>query len=118
MDNITIIVNDAPYGFEKPWNALRLASALISSSVGLRVNLFLLGDAVSMAKKGQNTPEGYYNLEKMLSDLIKKGANVHSCGTCLKSRGLSKEDLVEGSEIGSMMGLAQWVKDSRTTLSF
>jgi uncharacterized protein involved in oxidation of intracellular sulfur len=90
----------------------------MSSTVGSEVNLFLLGDAVSMAKKGQNTPEGYYNLEKMLTDLIGKGAKVWTCGTCLKSRGLSKEDLVEGAEIGSMMGLAQWIKDSRTTLSF
>jgi len=90
----------------------------MSSSVGSKVNLFLLGDAVSMAKKGQDTPEGYYNLEKMLTDLIQKGANVRTCGTCMRSRGVSSEDLVEGAEIGSMIGLAEWIRDSCTTLSF
>ena len=118
MENVTIIINDAPYGLEKPWNALRLALTLTSASIGSKVNVFLLGDAVSIAKKGQSTPQGYYNLEKMLADLVAKGGNVRACGTCLKSRGLSKEDLVEGVDVGSMIGLAEWVRDSRTVLSF
>jgi len=118
LEDVTIIINDAPYGMEKPWNALRLALTLMSASVKSKVNIFLLGDAVSIAKKGQSLPEGYYNLEKMLSELIGKGGIVHACGTCLKSRGLKKEDLVEGVEVGTMMGLSKWVKESRIVLSF
>lgn len=118
METLTIIINDAPYGGERPWNALRLALTSVSAAIKLRVNVFLIGDAVSIAKKGQNPPGGHYNLEKMLTDLIKKGANVRTCGTCLKARGLSKEDLVEGAEMGTMMGLADWVKESRVVLSF
>ena len=116
MEDVTIMINDAPYGAERPWNALRLALTL--STVKSKVNVFLLGDAVFIAKKGQNTPQGYYNLEKMMTDLVEKGGVVRACGTCLKSRGLSKEDLVDGVEAGTMMGLAEWVKDSRTVLSF
>lgn len=118
VKTITIIINDAPYGGERPWNALRLASTLTSSSVGLKVNLFLLGDAVSIAKKGQNPPEGYYNLEKMLTDLVRKGVEVHACGTCARSRGLKLEDLVEGVQIGTMVGLATWIEKSDTVLTF
>jgi len=70
-ETLTIIINDAPYGTERAWNALRLASASASAAVKVGVNIFLLGDAVSVAKKGQNTPEGYYNLEKMLIDLLR-----------------------------------------------
>jgi uncharacterized protein involved in oxidation of intracellular sulfur len=66
MVDLTIIVNDAPYGLEKPWNALRLASASASGVIKSEVNVFLLGDAVSIAKKGQKPPGGYYNLEGML----------------------------------------------------
>jgi uncharacterized protein involved in oxidation of intracellular sulfur len=94
LEILTIIINDAPYGVERCWNALRLASA--SVAVKMRVNIFLLGDAVSLAKKGQNPPSGYYNLEKMLGELIKRGVKVRACGTCLTARGLSKEDLIEG----------------------
>jgi uncharacterized protein involved in oxidation of intracellular sulfur len=78
---MTIIINDAPYGVERPWNALRLALTSISTAIKSKVNIFLIGDAVSIAKKGQNPPEGYYNLEKMLTDLIAKGGNVRACGT-------------------------------------
>jgi sulfur relay (sulfurtransferase) complex TusBCD TusD component (DsrE family) len=38
--------------------------------------LFLKGDSVVSSKKGQSTPEGYYNMEKMLGALIKKGVKV------------------------------------------
>jgi len=118
LEDVTIIINDAPYGVERPWNALRLALTLISAAVKLKVNVFLLGDAVSIAKKGQSPPQGYYNLENMLVELVGKGGTVRACGTCLKSRGLSREDLVKGVEVGTMMGLAEWVKESRTVLSF
>ena len=118
METLTIVVNDAPYGTERAWNALRLASASASAAVKMEVNVFLLGDAVSSAKKGQNPPEGYYNLEKMLTDLIKIGVKVRACGTCLRARGLNQKDLVEGVEAGTMMGLAEWVKESRVVLSF
>ena len=115
---LTVIINDAPYGIERPWNALRLASASTSAAVKSTVNIFLIGDAVSMAKKGQKTPEGYYNLDKMLRDLIKSNVSVRACGTCLAARGLTKEDLIEGVERGTMTGLAKWVNESRTVLPF
>jgi uncharacterized protein involved in oxidation of intracellular sulfur len=118
MESMTIIISDPPYGTERAWNALRLALASVSVAVKSKVNIFLLGDAVSAAKRGQNTPEGYYNLEKMLCDLIKAGATVRACGTCLKARALGEEDLIEGVGVGTMMELAKWVKESRVVLSF
>jgi uncharacterized protein involved in oxidation of intracellular sulfur len=73
---VTLIVNDAPYGIERAWNALRLAGALITCKA--RVNLFLLGDAVVAVKAGQETPTGYYNTEQMIRELLAKGATVHA----------------------------------------
>jgi len=118
MESITIIVNGAPYGDERVWNALRLATASISSSIGMNVNIFLLGDSVTAAKKGQKTPEGYYNLEKTLRDILKSGAKIAACGTCLNARALSKEDIIEGVEVGTMIKLAGWIKESNKVLSF
>ena len=34
---LTIIVNDAPYGIEKPWNAFRLASTSSTEEIGMKV---------------------------------------------------------------------------------
>jgi uncharacterized protein involved in oxidation of intracellular sulfur len=116
-ETLTIIVTGAPYGDERVWNALRLTIS-ISAATSMKVNVFLLGDSVNAAKKGQKTPEGYYNLEKMLHDILKQGAKVDVCGTCINSRGLSKEDLIEGIEVGSMVKLAHWVEESSKVLSF
>ncbi|MEK7773896.1 MAG: DsrE family protein, partial [Deltaproteobacteria bacterium] len=65
MNTVTIVLQDAPYGNEKLWNALRLSQALIS--VGSKVRIFLYGDSISAAKKGQNPPKGYYNIGDMLA---------------------------------------------------
>lgn len=88
-DMLTIIINESPYGNERSWNALRLALTSKVASIKLEVNIFLIGDGVSVAQKGQNPPSGYYNLEKMINDFISKGGKVRACGTCLKARGLN-----------------------------
>ncbi len=118
LDRLTLIINGAPYGDEKVWNALRLATASVSAAIGMKVNVFLLGDAVSAAKKGQKPPEGYYNLEKMLQDLIGNGAKVAACGTCLNARAITKDALIDGIEVGTMLKLAAWIKESDSALSF
>lgn len=118
MGTTTVIINEAPYGKERAWNALRFAAASISGAVKMDVNIFLLEDGVSVARRGQNPPKGYYNLEKMLEELIEDGVRVKVCGTCAKARGLSQEDLVAGVEIGTMIDLANWVKESSNVVSF
>lgn len=74
MDKLTMVVQDAPYGSEKAYNALRYASALLTNQVN--VNIFLLADGVGVAKRNQKTPTGYYNTANMLSELIAKGVKV------------------------------------------
>lgn len=84
----------------------------------VRTNIFLLEDGVTVAKKGQRPPAGYYNLETMLSQLIQSGVKVRACGTCLQARGLTQNDLVDGVEIGKMLELVDWVKESKSVLTF
>lgn len=115
---LTLVVNEAPYGSEKTWNAFRLASTSASEGMDMQVRLFLMGDSVSAAKKGQKTPEGYYNMEKMLQALIAKGVEVKTCGTCITARGLDESEMVNGVSKGTMRILAEWIKDSDKVISF
>ena len=69
---ILIIINDGPYGNERAYNALRLALNLIKRPEAA-VRIFLTGDAVACAKKGQKTPNGFYNIERMLKPLARRG---------------------------------------------
>jgi uncharacterized protein involved in oxidation of intracellular sulfur len=105
--NTLIILNDPAYGNERTYNGLRLALSLAKAEdVALRV--FLMGDSVTAAKPGQKTPEGYYNLERMLKGLAAKQIPIGTCGTCLDARGMTDEPLVEGSQRSSMAELATW----------
>ena len=70
-----IILNDAPYGTERSYNGMRLANAL-SKSEDDEVRVFMIGDAVLCAKKGQTTPNGWYNLERMLTVASRQGVAV------------------------------------------
>ncbi len=54
-----LILNDAPYGSERSYNGLRLASTLAAREEA-QISLFLIGDAVACAHSGQNTPNGYF----------------------------------------------------------
>lgn len=70
--NYLFIINDSPYGNERPYNALRLALNLVKRT-DASVRVFLIGDGVNCAIAGQKTPEGYYNVERMLKSLAHRG---------------------------------------------
>ncbi len=72
IDNYLIIINDSPYGNERPYDALRLALNLAKRAEA-RVKVFLIGDGVNCAIAGQKTPAGYYNIERMLKSLATSG---------------------------------------------
>jgi uncharacterized protein involved in oxidation of intracellular sulfur len=110
------IVNDAPYGNERAYNALRLAGALASRE-GQAVRLFLMADAVTCAKSGQKVPEGYYNVQIMLGTVARKGA-VGLCGTCMDTRGLREEELIEGAKRSTLAQLADWTAEADKVLVF
>lgn len=113
---VLVIVNDQPYGSERPYNALRLATAL-SKREEVELRVFLFGDAVMCAIAGQQLPEGHYHLDRMLKPLIRRG-EVACCGTCMDARGLEEEKLVEGARRSTLEELTDWVLWAERTLTF
>jgi uncharacterized protein involved in oxidation of intracellular sulfur len=109
---ILVIINDAPYGSEKAYNAFRLIMTLQGEHPDTEVSIFLLSDAVGCALVNQLTPQGYYNIERMLKAVIRKGAKVKACGSCIDARGMKELKVIEGVEISGMSELAEWIIDS------
>lgn len=66
-----IVVNDGPYGNERSYNAVRLAMAL-QKREECEVCVSLIGDGVGNAVAGQNTPEGFYNMGRMLKSVLSR----------------------------------------------
>lgn len=112
------ILNDPPYGSERCYNALRLANALLKDDPDGEVTVFLMADAVGVARKGQKTPDGYYNLERMLKRAVRGNGSVLLCGTCMDARGMTEDDVLDGARRSSMDDLAQATLDAGKVLVF
>ncbi len=115
---VLIIINDAPYGTEKAYNALRMAMALQKHHSDVKVRVFLLADSVGCAVAGQETPRGYYNIERMLKSIIANDGEVKTCGTCLDARGLTQVALAQGAERSNMQEFSDWVVDADKIMTF
>ena len=117
--NILLIFNREPYdNTDVTWNGLRLADNLLKR--GTNVKIFLMNDAVDMARDVCRPPEGYdQDLTKMLKDLIAQGVPVKVCGTCMARCGIHKNHpYFEGAEKSTMPALSEWVIDSDKVISF
>ncbi len=80
--------------------------------------MFLIGDGASCARRGQQTPNGYYNVERMLKAVARHGGEIGVCGTCMDARGLADGDLAEGARRSSLDELTEWTLAADRVLSF
>ncbi len=112
-----ITINDAPYGSERAYNALRLAGALAKRE-GVGLKIFLVGDGAACAKGNQKVPAGYYNVQNMISAVIRHGGEVGVCGSCMDARGISDAELIEGAHRGSLEEWTTWTAEAEQALVF
>ena len=113
-----LIVNDSPYGTECVYNALRLAHALLKKEPSLQLTVFLTADAIVAAKSHQRTPDGYYNVERMLKRVLSGKGAVLLCGTCMDARGISDAELMDGARRSTMDELATATVEADKVLVF
>lgn len=111
------IVNDAPYGNERAYNALRLAASLATRE-NEEVWVYLMGDGTSGAKAGQAVPKGHYNFESLLRLVLSYGGSIGACGTCLEARGIGEGELLEGVQHSSLQTLTDWIQGVDRVLNF
>jgi uncharacterized protein involved in oxidation of intracellular sulfur len=112
------IINDPPYGSERVYNALRLAHALLKKEPRTEVTVFLMADAVIAAKSNQKTPDGYYNVERMLKRVLAANGKVLLCGTCMDARGLDDAALMAAARRSTMDELAAATVEAEKVMVF
>jgi len=116
---VLIIFNREPYdNTDVAWNGLRLAGKLVDA--GQEVRVFLMNDAVDMARDACKPPEGYdQDLSQMLKGLIARNVTVKVCGTCMARCGIYKNHpYFDGAQQSTMQALSEWVVDSDRVLTF
>ena len=115
---VLLIINSAPYGNEHAYNALRIAMQFQKDYDGDEIRVFLMADGALCALSSQQTPNGYYNIERMLDLIMKKGAKVNMCTSCGEARGLKDVKIIEGVEWSSMKDLTFWIADSDKVINY
>ena len=115
--DVLMIINGSAYGADATYNAVRLAASLAGrENVTMRV--FLMGDGVTVAMRNQKTPEGYYQLDRMLSAVLRHGGQIGCCGTCLDARGIGEDLLIDPARRSTMDELTDWTLAADKVLVF
>jgi len=109
----TIVIGDGAYTSERPYTMLRFAyTALLEEH---KVNIFLVEDGIFVGKKNQD-PTTYDNVAKWMTDVISEGAIVKACGVCMKARGLSEDELLDGIKKTTMNGFVEMCEEADNVL--
>ena len=114
---LLVILQGPAYGDERSYNGLRLAGSLARRE-GVEVRIFLIGDAVGCAVAGQSTPDGYYNLGRMIDAAARHGAVIGCCGTCLDARGITNDMLAPAARRSTLDELTDWTLWADKTITF
>ncbi|MFW6283653.1 MAG: DsrE/DsrF/TusD sulfur relay family protein [Promethearchaeia archaeon] len=105
----TIAIGDGSYTKERPYTMFRFAyTALLDNH---KVNIFLVEDGIFVGLKNQD-PSTYDNVGHWLENIIEEGANVLSCGVCMKARGVKEEQLINGIKKTTMHGFLEQCKEA------
>lgn len=85
------------------------------SEAGHEVQIFLLGEAVSLMRKSVANavvPVGWPPLSEVLGKIVTKKIPIYACGVCSRARGLTEADLTEyGAKFGNpkiFVSLVEW----------
>jgi uncharacterized protein involved in oxidation of intracellular sulfur len=111
------ILNDHPYRSERDFNALRLGTALATDSENT-VRVFLLGEAVYSAVRGEPPAEGADDIAWMLARFAAGHRSVAVCRTCMERRGIADAALIECAYRSTLDELALWTAGADKVLVF
>jgi predicted peroxiredoxin len=85
------------------------------SDAGHEIQIFLLGEAVSLMRKSVANavvPVGWPPLSEVLGKVVAKKIPIYACGACSRARGVTEADLTEsGAKFGNpkiFVSLVEW----------
>ena len=85
------------------------------SEAGHDVQIFLLGEAVSLMRKSVANavvPVGWPPLSEVLGKIVARKIPIYACGACSRARGITEADLAEyGAKFGNpkiFVSLVEW----------
>jgi predicted peroxiredoxin len=110
------VMMKSAWGSDDPTKAaFPFLHGLALSEAGHSVQIFLLGEAVSLMRKsvaGAVVPVGWPPLEETLIKIVGRHVPIYACGTCCRARSVIQTDLDQwGAKFGSptiFVSLVEW----------
>src|SRR5215813_9418571 len=110
------VMMKSAWGSDDPTKAaFPFLHGLALSEAGHNVQIFLLGEAVSLMRKSLAeavVPVGWPPLAEVLGKLVAKKIPIYACGACSRARGVTEADLAEyAAKFGNpkiFVSLVEW----------
>lgn len=112
-----VILQGPAYGDERAYNGLRLAGNLAKRD-DVEVKVFCFGDAVGCALAGQQLPNGYYHLDRMITAAAHHGAEIGLCGSCMDARGITDSMIIPEAHRSTLDQVTDWTLWADKTVTF
>lgn len=114
---VLVILQGPAYGDERAYNGLRLAGNLAKRD-DAEVKVFCFGDAVGCAVAGQQLPNGYYHLDRMITAAAHHGAEIGLCGSCMDARGITDTMIIPDAHRSNLDQVTDWTLWADKTVTF
>ena len=96
--------------------AFTIACGAITS--GMKVYAFLVSSAVDLVRRKAVDVTHVHPLKSLMGDFIERGGTIWVCPPCVKARGYSQEDFIEGITIQGASAMHERLKAGAASLSF
>lgn len=120
-DNTRELVMVVTHGIDHELSSVALTIANGGLTAGLKVSIFLSSAGVDLARKGaidMTEVQPLESLGALIKDFLARGGTLWACTPCVKSRGYTEEDLIEGTVITGASLMHELIKEGAATLSF
>jgi predicted peroxiredoxin len=116
--NLVVVVT---HGIDHELSSVAFTIANGGMTAGLKVSVFLTSAGVDIARKRASDLTHVHPLEPLaalMQDFLKRGGTLWACTPCVKSRGYTQEDLIEGTIITGASPMHELIQAGAATLSF
>ena len=120
-DNTRELVMVVTHGIDHELSSVALTIANGGLTAGLKGSIFLSSAGVDLARKGAIDMTEVHPLETLgalVKDFLARGGTLWACTPCVKSRGYTEEDMIEGTVITGASPMHELIKEGAATLSF
>lgn len=116
--NLVVLIT---HGIDHELSSAAMTIALGAITAGLKVSIFLTSSGVDIVRRRAADTTHVEPLEPlavMLTDFVQRGGNLWACPPCVKSRGYTQEELIDGVVVTGAKAMHDLIKDGAATLSF